>query len=175
MSTNAINQALLDYLETNLPAEITALGLPSVREFIYGEPTLAPFCDFPMIGVDTERWEQDLATLDLLQDRRYTVGVWGGIDGQTPQETAALVHKLAEALCTTLEASGIIGGIGTYRQVQSCDFSPSIKRGNALSRICYLVVEVQEDHYEIQPVVIYEIYLDGEQVFFDGEPLLWQE
>ena len=150
MDTPTLVENLRQALETALPPIWEGLDplYPAITDFTFGEPILGPTVDLPVVGVDSGGWQQESPALDTREEVTEKILIHFGVEAQAPEDAAEQIQYLAESIRSCVESE--LGGDSSFFswQVTACDFSPNVRRGNALGRFAVMSVEVIYDREE---------------------------
>jgi len=141
--TRAIVERLIDFLQTNLPAKLSAQGLTVPTAIEYGDLIVASPANTPRVAVDIVRYPQVQATLGESGRLRQRMQgeVWVAVAGTDKEATAKLLHDYADAVAEVLSTDVQAGGLALIVQVTEVDFSPTVRWQNALLRVARIRFE----------------------------------
>lgn len=152
MDTPTLVENIRQALETALPPVWEGLDplYPAITDFTFGEPILGPTVDLPIVGVDSAGWKQE--SRDFAgpgrEEVRDQILIHFAVEAQAPSDAAEQIQWMAESIRSLVEAE--LSGDATLFswEVTACDFSPNVRRGNALGRFAVMTVEVVYDREE---------------------------
>ena len=144
--TNAVVAAVVDRLESALPALVAAKGLPAITEFLDYDPALPQPAKAPQVWVDlpeesrSEQPRMGASVGAIAQMRTVLVGVTAA--GQDASLAVGHLRAYADLIRQCLEGDPTMGGEAAWAKWQRTNFSPSFAQGNHLFKEAVLTFEL---------------------------------
>jgi len=148
------NQAVLDkliqILQNDLPAKVTAQGLTAPSDFRIGHPeeTAVPIARTPLISIEPLEGIVQSRTIGSQQMREseMPVDIWIWAGGRTPSDVVKELAGYVDCIDEVLSADATLGGTAQIASTRELAFSPRIEIEGGLLQVCAVTIRVKTSY-----------------------------